>query len=746
LGVDDLSFKSPSSPEPELQMLPSPASTEILETLKPQNHASKDTDLSHSPEVFDCVRQTSTGGADGMTQIDHHLSAADGRQIWENATTVGLEEPCEFTKFAGERPGGGNSQDVQLQTDLNIPGVTNHDSPSQDEEPASHSAQLAGPEVPEEQPEWLMTEAPVKEDTAAPLLSRALSISPSATCYSSHTNDAACEESLHYSNNVSRESRAPYLAQQFYASSTQGQANRKSLGNITVEAGIVSTDQNETTSPVLDSQFIREIEQSPSRLQQSNGHALTVGDGGLTATYQTRLLTNISSPVTNQPLQHRKRKRQVTNETFVKVSQSQEQRKQPAVPSFATLGSLAAFMETRGRNEKRHLVTQSPYFPGKRSTVDVSKRQSDAVSTGKPRSCLNEPDKSNNGRDIIQTATPLPRFQPKTGERPILFLSTALLKSRLRLVRCLEGMAGQPAIVYRDYNHNNPGSESQGKHTTSRMNNNPSLQIEADIIISPSTGILLTTSQATTQLYLPGHRSTHPETNIEWINSPLRERIFLLAPRYERIYLFICHSAPSPKKPQGKQSDPTADKRVLTSIASLTAFCNSMSTYATINPLLVPSCPETVAGWVLSLANQHIARLPGNPTRILPSTSFTPINSPQKTLLNAEMMMRTTVWELFLRQTGLNPYAAQAILAFLRRADEEERTYIGYTSPKAASSSSVEDGGGQGLARFIEMEPDRRREVFGELIGDRMMGRANHILDKDWQCDWALNFDADVEL
>jgi hypothetical protein len=110
------------------------------------------------------------------------------------------------------------------------------------------------------------------------------------------------------------------------------------------------------------------------------------------------------------------------------------------------------------------------------------------------------------------------------------------------------------------------------------------------------------------------------------------------------------------------------------------------------------------------------------------------------------MMLRTTVWELFLRQTGLNPYAAQAILAFLRRADEEERTYIGYTSPKAASSSSVEDGGGQGLARFIEMEPDRRREVFGELIGDRMMGRANHILDKDWQCDWALNFDADVEL
>ncbi|KAF4177075.1 hypothetical protein CNMCM8694_007753 [Aspergillus lentulus] len=628
LDVDDLSFKSPS-PEPELQMLPSPASTEILEASKPQNHPSKDTDLSHIPEVFDCVQRTSTGGADGMTQIHYHLSAAEGRQTWENATTVGLEEPCEFITFAAEKPRGeGNPQDIQLQVDINIPDLANHDNPSQNQEPASNSAQLADPGVAEKEARWLATDAPVEENTA------------------------------------------------------------------------------------------------------------------------TRLQTNTSATVPNQPLQQRKRKRQLTNESFGKASPSEkrEHQKQPAVPSSTTLGSLAAFMETRGRIEKRHRVTQSPYFPGKGSIDDVSKRQIDVVSTEKPRSCSKEPDKSENGWDTIHPATPLPRFQQETGERPILFLSTALLKSHLRLVRCLEEMAGQPVIVYRDYNHDNLGSEPRGKHTTSRINSNLTLQIEADIIISPSTGIILTTSQATTQLYLPGHKSTHPETNIECINSPLRERIFLLAPRYERIYLFICHSAPSSKKLLVKQSGPIADKRVLTSIASLTAFCSSMSAYATISPLLVPSRPETVAGWVLSLANKHIARLPENPTRIPSGTSFTPINSAQKNRLRPEMMMRTTVREMFLRQAGLNPYAAQVILAFLSREDEEERTYIRYKSPTAASSSSVEEGGTQGLARFIEMEPDRRKEVFGELIGDRMMGRINHILDKDWQCDWALNFDADTEL
>ncbi|GIJ92019.1 hypothetical protein Asppvi_010994 [Aspergillus pseudoviridinutans] len=748
LGVDDVSFKSPS-PEPELQMLPSPVSTEILETSKPQNYLSKDTDASHNPEVFNHVRRTSMGGNDCMMQTDHHLSAAEGRQTWKNAATLGRDEPCEFTTLAGESArGGGNSEDIQLQTDLSIPKLANPDNPSEDEEPASHSARLIEPEVSEEEPEWLATEAPVEEDTAVFVQCGPPSISPSATCYSSHTNDSACEASLQCSNIDLEKSDAHSSAHEFHASSTHGLANKRSLSSITVEAGIVSTDQNVPTPPVLDSQLITKLGQSPSRLQRSNKRAFMVGDSGLTAPDQTRLLTNTSPTVTDQPLQQRKRKRQLTNESSVRASQSEQQgkQKQPAVPSFTTLGSLAAFMETRGRNEKRHTVTQSPYFPGKISTDGVSKQLSKAVSAEKPRSCLKEPDKSDNGPDIIPTATQLPHFHQQMGERPILFLSTALLKSHLRLVRCLEGMAGQPAIVYRDYNHNNSGSEPHGKHTTSRMNSNPTLQFEADIIISPSTGIILTTSQATTQLYLPGHKSTHAETNIECINSPLRERIFLLAPRYERIYLFICHSVPSSKKLQVKQSGPTADKRVLGSIASLTAFCNSMSAYATISPLLLPSCPETVAGWVLSLANKHIARLPENPTRIPSGTSFTPINPPRESRLSPEMMRRTTVWELFLRQAGLNPYAAQAVLAFLRREDEEERAYIRYTSRTAASPSSGEDGGGQGLARFIEMAPGRRREVFGELIGDRMMGRINHILDKDWQCDWALNFDADVEL
>ncbi|KAF7161866.1 hypothetical protein CNMCM6106_008982 [Aspergillus hiratsukae] len=746
LDANDLSFKSPS-PEPELQMLPSPASTEVPETSKPQNYPSVDSDASHSPQVFDCVRRTSKGDVDGMLQIDHHLSAAEERQARGNAATVDFDEPCESTTFAGERPRvEGHSQDIQPQADLDIPDLANHDDASEDGEPASRSAQSAEPGVSEEEVGLSVTEAPTEEDTAGLLPSRHPSVSPSAACYFSHTNDAACEASLQCSNNDSKESGAHHSARLFHASSTQRQPNKRSISNITVETSIVSTDTKVPAPPVLDPQLITEQEQSPSRLQQSNRRAFTVDDSGLTAAHQTGLLTNTSPTVTRQPLQQRKRKRQLSNESFAKASQLKEQQEQPAVPSSSTLGSLAAFMETRGRNEKRHTVAQSPYFPVKKSIDVVPKRQSDAVSTEKAPSSLKKSDKSENVLDIMQTATQLPRFQQQTGERPILFLSTALLKSHLRLVRCLEGMAGQPAIVYRDYNHTNPGAEPQGKHTTSHLNSNPTLQIEADIIISPSTGIILTTSQATTQLYLPGHKFTHPEMKIECINSPLRERIFLLAPRYERIYLFICHSAPSPKKLPVKQSGPSADKRVLTSIASLTAFCTSLSTYATISPLLVPSCPETVAGWVLSLANKHIARLPGNLTRNPPSTSFTPINSTRKNRLDPETMMRTTAWELFLRQAGLNPYAAQAILAFLRREDEEEWTHIRYTSRTAAVSSSVNDEGGHGLARFIEMALDRRTEVFGELVGDRMMGRINHILDKDWQCDWALNFDADLQV
>src|SRR5699024_9249723 len=105
---------------------------------------------------------------------------------------------------------------------------------------------------------------------------------------------------------------------------------------------------------------------------------------------------------------------------------------------------------------------------------------------------------------------------------------------------------------------------------------------------------------------------THPQLNkIKSLNiiSPLRERIILVAPRYEHLYIFICHAGGTTTKKHPVA--PTADKRTLASITSLIAFCNSASKYSTITPLLItPSAPETVAEWILSLACKHSFELP----------------------------------------------------------------------------------------------------------------------------------------
>lgn len=380
-------------------------------------------------------------------------------------------------------------------------------------------------------------------------------------------------------------------------------------------------------------------------------------------------------------------------------------------PSTA-LGSLPAFMEMRGIAPKRRVNAENSYFATKnkqpiddrterqKSMVVVSDQYAEQVMQREERvSILSNTSASQH----------IPQYPRNNQEPPLLFLSTSLLKSHLRLTRILENTKDPPpTLIYRDYD-----------------TINHDLEHEADIVISPSTGAILTTSQATTQLYLPGHKPAHPHLDgIKGINSPLRERIMLLAPRYERLYVFISHSGGTAKK------QPTADKRTLESITSFTAFCNSASVHSTIIPLIIaPSTPETMAQWILGLAYKHSFRL--LETSVPRSIGFMPINpSINRPRVDPAMVETETQWELFLRRAGLNPFAAQVVLLALRR--EEEKLKLGSTYDQGTVSA---------LSRFIEMSSETRRRLFAGLIGERVLKRVEDIMD-EWQCDWALNFDA----
>ncbi|EAW06749.1 uncharacterized protein ACLA_084440 [Aspergillus clavatus NRRL 1] len=719
MGTDDAVYRSPS-PQREFQMLPSPASIELSASIEQRPSRPESSDAGLTTRIYGCTRSTPKFELGHVAQTNQDNSTSE---IWNKLNCQGA--------------GKTNDEDICISSSLPHDGspctCLEEASPGE----SSHLEQRLSEGINEHLPRTIEStsldstvrgfadEAAAEADTPA--------INPLSTNHQSHT--IACD-SLHGDEVDLKDVECPAGLDPYGCSSWC--LNKDTSEDISM-IEMVTEQYNQNTSE----QTISQMQPSAQTREGENGRVKAV-DSATASVNNTLCFAGKFSIADEQPLPQKKRKLwdPARNEARNSMNRSQTsrpgtQQQQPAPPSSISLGSLAAFMELRGRSGKRLVPTQSPYFAVEKS-IETGSSPSHQTKIGAiPRL---QPDES----DTVDKSPVEPQFEKPMGERHTLFLSTALLKSHLRLVRCLEGMIDPPGIIYRDYNQNGPSNLPQSKHITSSMSNNVTPQDEADIIISPSTGIILTTSQATTQLYLPGHKFSHPQlTGIGFINSPLRERIFLLAPRYERIYIFICQNTSSSRKSQAKQPGPTADKRVLASIASLTAFCNSLSAYATICPLLLSSTPETVAGWVLSLATKHMARLPVSTVGL---ANFTPINASQKSKLSPEDMERTTVWELFLRQAGLNPYAAQAVLAGMRREDEQEIHYQLCTDDGRNAWDSVEKGHGKGLSRFIEMSPAQRSEIFGELIGGRLLGRVNNILDKDWQCDCALNFDVNTEI
>ncbi|KAB8208155.1 hypothetical protein BDV34DRAFT_233673 [Aspergillus parasiticus] len=400
------------------------------------------------------------------------------------------------------------------------------------------------------------------------------------------------------------------------------------------------------------------------------------------------------------------------------------------------LGSLSTFMETRGRAGRRQITAVSPYFTNNMPAEDIVEYQDLAIDG---RS-LHEYEKP---KDVLEEVQPLglelteqrypqyPQLQAQNHEQPLLFLSTGLLKSHLSIIQGLERLNSPPAMIYRDYDVPIQNQPVPGIWIPSQASIKHDLPKEADIIVSPTAGTILTTLQATTQLYLPGHKP-NPHTNgAKCINSPLRERIFFLASRYKHLYVFVTHCTSSLSSGPGNAPRWTADRRLLASFTALTAFCDSMSTNSTISPILISPSPDILIRWILALAHKHAFQLPTDTVDLPQTRAFTPVKPTPKTKFDIDAMENETRWEVFLRRVGLNPYAAQIILTVLRHEGD-----IPKHNDNFSTSDDVEKEMGA-LSSFIEMSPERRGELFPDLIGER----SDAILEKDWQCDWALNFD-----
>lgn len=376
-------------------------------------------------------------------------------------------------------------------------------------------------------------------------------------------------------------------------------------------------------------------------------------------------------------------------------------------PGFSTMSSLTNFMEIRGQGMKRRKIENSPYFP----TAEPEGEPHEPTRQQSPKQADNPPLTTTKEVESIPVLPlPSPDITPST-ERLTLVLSTALLRSHRFVVHHLESMGTQHTLIFRDFDQfSQANKQQQQKQMHSNRYTDPTsrtipeddedLGQEADIILSPSTAILLTTSQATTQLYLPGHSPR--DTRKGAFDSPLRERIARTSLRYEQLYVLISHPSGSfnkssvqttpsipPKPDEVEPTSITMDTRTADSIRSLISFCSSLSLLASVTPLVTPSEPPELLKWIMSLVFKHAL---------------------QSSPIPEQQQEDETPPELFLRRAGLNPLAAQYILAM--NDDGDSRC--------------------SKLATFVNMDPRERRRKFATVIGERLFSRVERRLEMGW--------------
>lgn len=392
---------------------------------------------------------------------------------------------------------------------------------------------------------------------------------------------------------------------------------------------------------------------------------------------------------------------------------------------FSASRQLTRFMDIRHQKGKEPDIQDSPYFgqlnPLSEETYRDEKRQLESEDNGV--------DACNELGGLI---LPVPDLTAPAASSTLV-ISCSLLRSHRAVVRNLEALSPPPTLIFRDYNTTVPAwctdvadmfpksVISPGSSSDKQDENKKFADEEAHIILSPSVGILLTTSQETTQRYLPGHRHGPAAIGIK-CDFPLRERISRVCLRYEHLYLLVCHSTPTTP---GKF---TMDSKTADSVRSLTSFCSSLSPHCLITPLLIPSSANFLTQWIASLSNKHAFSLPSWMQGAWPPG--TPLLTPED----------PTVWELFLQWAGLNAFAAQMILSLPPNSGaatlaQESSSVVGeeyIQQDIRMGHGTLRNRPQEYLRNFVAMDPHERKRIYSPIIGGRVLSRAEKRLSVVW--------------
>lgn len=334
---------------------------------------------------------------------------------------------------------------------------------------------------------------------------------------------------------------------------------------------------------------------------------------------------------------------------------------------FTTASALTNFLGVR---KKRRQTEGSSYFV--KTAGGSACKIAESIQETPAQFSTNTTPQSTGERQIKGILeAPMPTFVvPKNPVSVI--VSSAVLRRRGLMKHLMEALP-RINLVERDFEAYNTITWA-----TKSVNRSPvasPLTYDADFIVSPTVGIILTTLQRVRQRPLPGQKG----------KVAILDRLHKASLRYERLVVLV-----SEDREQEISNGPDArDAHAMTEfIAFVSGLTTSVSTYFVARSELV------LAKWLAFSIVQHIL--------------------PDVTLSNSE-----TQWELILRRLGLNAFAAQSVLGALR-------------APPGVDISSPCKAGIFGLTAFVEMDATDRLKHFGDLCGQAIIARVSAALESCW--------------
>ncbi|KAI1809714.1 hypothetical protein GGS20DRAFT_590315 [Poronia punctata] len=352
----------------------------------------------------------------------------------------------------------------------------------------------------------------------------------------------------------------------------------------------------------------------------------------------------------------------------------------PGEESTSTVSSLLSnYIDIR--MAKRQKQDKSPFFSlNTASEVELppspifKKPQLERDSrTGQTNATL-EP-RASHTINIKATIAPCPKI---CNPVPPTKLIKGLTLSRSLFAR-LEELYPTAEIIERDFDRWN--TVVSDRHPGSKLPRVSPLASEADILVSPATGIVVTTLLKAIQRPLPGRSG----------ESAIRERIRHLISRYEQLIVLVS---------EGNLVDETAREFTPSETCGYAEFVSFAAGLGhQIEVFYVGGGEATVATWLVSLIAHH---------------------AHEAAEIQEKIMQDETQWELFLRRAGFNAYAAQAVLIRLKAASDQINQ---------RESSWAE----RGLSALVKMSAGERLKHFRDLMGgEDVLNRVSRMLEARW--------------